>query len=92
VRLFLAAWDVFRLDKDPELSRIRQAATLQEAFPVNASLHAYHIKCFWLLKALEALIAKDVKNIIYYHSLVRTNRDRRVFEIFLFRITESVAL
>ncbi|MEP6846991.1 MAG: hypothetical protein ABI861_13350, partial [Panacibacter sp.] len=73
MQLTLAAWNSFISDKDPELSGISEMATVQEAFP-GKSLHAFHVKCFWLLKALDALHAMDTKNIIYYHSLLRTTR------------------
>jgi hypothetical protein len=71
IQLALAAWNGFIKDKDPELSAKSKAATVQEAFP-GKPLHAFHIKCFWLLKAIDALLEKDTKNIIYYHSFIRT--------------------
>jgi hypothetical protein len=72
VQLTIIAYSVL-LQKDSydRYPLIIQAKTVEEAYPKNKNIHAYHHKCFWLVQALYALHQNDKQKILYYHALLR---------------------
>ena len=77
---------------------ITEAKTVEEVYKGNKYIHAYHHKCFWFVKALNALQQDDQQKILHYHALLRIvgigghikylyagQAKRMVFQIYAYR-------
>ena len=72
VQLTITAYSiVLQKESYDQHQLIVKSKTVEEAFPGNKNIHAYHHKCFWLVQALHALQQNDQQKILHYHSLLR---------------------